>query len=38
MNMKKLMAVVLAVVIAISAMAVNVFAETYKIALARSST
>lgn len=38
MNMKKLMAVVLAVVIAISAMAVNVFAETYRIDLARSST
>ena len=38
MNMKKLMAVVLAVVIAISAMAVNVFAETYRIDLARSNT
>ena len=38
MNMKKLMADVLAVVIAISAMAVNVFAETYRIGLARSST
>ena len=39
MNMKKLMAVVLAVAIAISAMAVNVFAaETYRIDLAKTQT
>ena len=39
MNMKKLMAVVLAVAIAISAMAVNVFAaETYRIDLAKTET
>ena len=35
MNMKKLMAVVLAVVVAISAMAISVFAETYRIGLAQ---
>lgn len=38
MKMKKLMAVVLAVVIAISAMAVSVFAETYRLDLAKTST
>ena len=39
MNMKKLMAVVLAVAIAISAMAVNVFAaETYRIDLKKTET
>lgn len=38
MNMKKLMAVVLAVVVAISAMAISVFAETYRIDLDKTST
>lgn len=38
MNMKKLMAVVLAVAIAISAMAVTVFAETYRIDLKKTET